>query len=115
MSEYRTRYQNLGQESKTRLGGLNSQITKYRETLVDLQRQNKEISAERDGFKAELARVAVDARPDQESSKAQIEALIKDKADLEKRLAEAGSNDDAEHKRILVRSVIKLLDRLLRP
>ena len=110
MTEYRNKYQSLANDSKARLGAFNSQVSRLREANSTLDNQVKQLTAERDNLKIELAGVnsvaasgSSEQQTDIQNMRRQIEALTREKLALENQLSAAKSIATPESSTAIVR------------
>ena len=112
-------------QSRTRIGQLNTQMTRLKETVSQLNQQVKDLTAEKERLAAQGSADGAKTAEDNaalEQLKATVETLTREKAEAEKALAEQIQKSDkliAENKAALVSVIFEihvfLTDEFSRP
>ena len=89
LQNLRTKHQGLLTDSRKRLGELNGQKAKLNETIAELEKQLKEVTAERDRLTNQAGQTATTANSAEvEALKNQLSALTREKELAAKTLSE---------------------------
>ena len=112
LAEFRSKYTALVQESRNRLGQLNHQMAKSNETIADLRKQVKELTAEKDHLASQVAAAPsaapADVTSELESLKAQLASAVQEKGTSAKLLVDEmnkAAKAAADHEAALVSPV----------